>query len=107
MAELLGDRVLPESVVSARRRMRARFSDLREPLRSRRSELVPGPDIIGRLEDNVTELRTRVVRRDGLIERIRMQRGGDSSGSNGSGNSGDDSSGDSPSGRSGRGDQMV
>lgn len=107
MAQLLGDRVLPESVVSARRRMRARFSDLREPLRSRREELVPGPDVIGRLEGSVSDLRTRFVRRDGLIERIREQRGDMASGNGDSSGGGGDSSGDSPTSRSGRGDQMV
>lgn len=80
MAQLLGDRVLPESVVSARRRVRSRVSDLREPLRSRRESLVPGPDIIGMIEENVSQMRTRFVRRDNLLDRIRSRRGGDGQG---------------------------
>lgn len=91
MAQLLGDRFLPEQVVSARQRVRSQLSELREPVRSRRETLVPGPDLIGRLEDQVTSLRSRFVRRTSLMERIRSQRDGDSS----SGQEKDSSSGSS------------
>lgn len=80
MAQLLGDRFLPESVTSARQRLRSRVADLREPIRSRRVELMPGPDLVGRAEDQVMNLRTRFVRRESLLDRIRMQRGDDSNG---------------------------
>jgi len=69
--------------------------------------MVPGPDVIGRLEDNVTELRTRFVRRDGLIQRIREQRGDMMPGDSGSNGNGDESSGDGSNPAKDRGDRMV
>lgn len=74
---LIGDRVLPESVTSRRRQFRSRLQELREPIRSRREDLVPGPDIIGRLESSVVNLRDRFTSREGLLSRIRAQRGQD------------------------------
>lgn len=87
MAQLLGDRILPEQVVSARRRIRSRVSDLREPIRARREDLVPGPDVIGRIEENISQMRTQFVRRDSLLDRIRSRQNGNGQGSgSGSGN---------------------
>lgn len=83
MAQLVGDRFLPEQVASARQRVRSRLSELREPIRSRREQLVPGPDIIGRVEDQFSSLRSRFVSRTSLMERIRSQREGEDSDSSG------------------------
>lgn len=94
MAQLLGDRVLPEQVVSARQRIRSRVSDLREPIRSRREQMVPGPDIVGRVEDQVSSLRSSFVRRTSLLERIRSQRNGEGNGDS-SGNGTNNSSSNS------------
>lgn len=92
MAQLLGDRFLPESVTSMRQSFRSRVSDLREPIRSRREELVPGPDVVGRVEEQFSNLRTRFVRRNSLMERIRSQSEGDSGSGSGNGTSGNGSS---------------
>lgn len=73
---LIGDRVLPEGIASRRRQLRGRLQELREPIRSRRQELVPGPDVIGRVESTVVDLRDRFTARDGLLARIRQQREG-------------------------------
>lgn len=88
MAQLLGDRFLPESVVSMRRRVRSRVSDLREPLRSRREDLVPGPDIIGMVEENVSQARSRFVSRASLLERVRDRQSGEDQEGSGQGNQG-------------------
>lgn len=77
---MLGENLLPESVNRRRRQVRARVRDLRDPIRERRADLVPGPDVIGRAEESVLSLRDRVVNRDGLIERIRERRNGNSGG---------------------------
>lgn len=76
MARMLGERVLPEQVNNARRRVRARVSDIREPIRQRRQQLVPGPDLIGRTESMFRDLRDRFVSREGLLSRIRSQQEG-------------------------------
>lgn len=73
---LIGDRVLPESVTSRRRQLRSRLRELRDPIRTRREDLVPGPDIIGMVESNLMNLRDRFTSRDGLLSRIRAQRDG-------------------------------
>lgn len=77
MARMLGDNVLPESLQSRRRSIRNRLKNLREPIRRRRSEAVPGPDVIGSLESRVSGLRDKVVDRDSALENIRSQVGGD------------------------------
>lgn len=77
MARMLGDRLLPESVQSARRRARNRVQDVREPIRQRREQLVPGPDIIGMTESRVSDLRDRFVNRTTVLERIRARREGE------------------------------
>lgn len=86
MAEMLGNRFLPESVVSARRRMREQITQVREPVRRFREQNVPGPDIVGKAESQFTSLRNQFVRRDSVLEMIR-QRSGSSGGSGGSSSS--------------------
>lgn len=66
MPRLLGENVLPESVMNQRRRLRERVNDLREPIRSRRVEYIPGPDLIGEVEGFLTSARNRVLRREGF-----------------------------------------
>lgn len=104
MAELLGERALPDSVQNRRERLRSQLEDLRDPIRSRRESTVPGPDLIGQGEDAIASARRRVVSRDspigGILSRIRgggSDDGGSSGGSGGSngGNSNGGSSSDS------------
>lgn len=105
MAQLLGDRFLPESVSSTRQRVRSRLSDLREPIRSRRESLVPGPDIVGMAENQFSSLRRRFVTRETLLSRIRDQApgmGGDSQGQQGQ-----DTQASEPSEKRDRSGQMV
>lgn len=73
MARMLGENFLPESVQSARRRVRNRVQDVRQPIRQRREDLVPGPDVIGMTEQRLSGLRDRFVSRDGLLSRVREQ----------------------------------
>jgi len=73
MARMLGESVLPESVNSVRRNIRNRAMGLREPIRRRREQLVPGPDVIGQVESSVTDLRDQFVSREGLLDRVRSQ----------------------------------
>jgi hypothetical protein len=70
MVQLLGDRVLPDSVVQQRRKLRSSVNNLRDPIRQRREDLVPGPDIIGTVESNALDLRDRFVSRDMATQRI-------------------------------------
>lgn len=92
MAEMLGNNVLPESVVSARRRFRRKLADVREPVRNFRENTVPGPDIVGNVEDQVTSLRDQFVRRNSMLSMIQERApdiGGNSGGSSSSqGNNG-------------------
>lgn len=71
MATLLGERFVPESVQSRRRSMRRRLNDLREPVRSRREDLVPGPDLIGTAETRIDDLRRSFVTRDSAVASFR------------------------------------
>lgn len=73
MATMIGERVLPDSVNSARRRVRNRVMELRQPIRTTREDLIPGPDLIGRAESQVMNLRDRFMTRDGVLSRIRSQ----------------------------------
>lgn len=73
MARMLGDRFLPESVQGTRRRVRNRLQDLRQPIRRRREDLVPGPDLVGQAESRFRDFRDRFVSRDGLLARMRSQ----------------------------------
>ena len=101
MAELLGERALPDSVQNQRERLRSQLEDLRDPIRSRRVSTVPGPDLIGRGEEAITDARRRVITRDspigGILSRITgddSEDGGNSGGSGGS-NGGNSSGGSS------------
>lgn len=87
MARLLGDRLLPDSVVERRGQFRERVMDMRQPLRQFRERNVPGPDLIGTAEDRFTDLRDRVVSRNSVLSRIQARR--ESAGSGGDSNSGD------------------
>lgn len=92
MSPMLGENVLPESVNDLRRRARSQVRSLRQPIRQRRENLVPGPDLIGQTETTLMDLRDRVTTRDGLLSRIRNQQNMMNSESNNSDNgSGDDS----------------
>lgn len=89
MARLLGDRLLPDTVVERRGQFRARVRDLRQPLRQFRERNVPGPDLIGSAENNLTDLRNRVVSRNSVLSRIQARRGSSDDGDNsGNGDSG-------------------
>lgn len=46
--------------------------------------MVPGPDIIGSIEDQLTGLRSRAVRREGFVSMMRNARKSESNGSNSS-----------------------
>lgn len=78
MPRLLGENVLPDSVQQRRESVRERLQDVREPIRRRRAQTVPGPNIIGQIESQVTSLRNNVISRDGVMSRIRDVRGSDS-----------------------------
>lgn len=71
MSTLLGDRFVPESLQSRRRSVRRRLRDIREPVRSRREDMVPGPDLIGTAERQVSDLRNSFVNRDSVIVSLR------------------------------------
>lgn len=71
MANMVGEGILPESVNRRRRSLRQRVSSVREPLRSRRQSAVPGPDVIGRVEEQVRNVESRVSGREGIVDRIR------------------------------------
>lgn len=74
MPRMLGEGFLPESVQAQRNKLRNRLQDLREPIRSRRESLVPGPNAIGKVESTFMDLRDRVVSRTTVLERIRARR---------------------------------
>jgi len=95
MARLIGDRFVPESVQSRRRSVRSRLNEIREPIRSRREDLVPGPDLVGTAERQVSDLRDSFVSRDSIVASLReMVDGGDGDGE-GSGNGNGESSSNS------------
>lgn len=71
MSTLLGDRFVPESLQSRRRSMRRRLRDVREPVRSRREDMVPGPDLIGTAERQVSDLRNSFVNRGSVVGSLR------------------------------------
>lgn len=90
MPQLLGDDLLPDSVVSRRSQFRERVQGLRQPVREFRESTLPGPDLIGQAEQRLMSLRNRAVSRDRLLDRIQMRR--NDSGGGSSGNSGSESS---------------
>lgn len=91
MPQLLGDRLLPDTVVERRNQFRERVMELRRPIRDARERMLPGPDLVGNAEDRLTDLRNRVVSRQSVVGRIRQRRsdsgGNSSSNGNGSGSS--------------------
>lgn len=78
MARLLGDRIMPESIQSRRRSLRNRLDNLRDPVRSRREDMVPGPDLIGTAENRLSDLRDSIVSRDSATASFREMLGMDS-----------------------------
>jgi len=92
MSPMLGENILPESVNDARRRARSQVRSLRQPIRQRRENLVPGPDLVGQTESTLMDLRDRITTREGILSRIRNQQNVMNSESNDSDSgSGDDS----------------
>lgn len=83
MARLLGDKVMPEAVQSRRRTLRSKLRNARRPIKQTRQDLVPGPDILGRLENSVMNVRDRFITRDSVVGRIK-ERQGDATGGQGS-----------------------
>lgn len=75
--------VLPERVNQRRRQVRQRLQSLREPIRSRREQLVPGPDVVGSVEQRFADLRGQVTQRNNILERIRQRRQDEASGDEG------------------------
>lgn len=71
MPRFLGDRFLPESVVVRRRSVRRRVRNLRNPIRSFRESNIPGPDVVGSVENTVLGARNRIVTRDALVNSLR------------------------------------
>lgn len=84
MARMLGEKMLPEAVQSRRRMIRERLMDARDPIRRRRQNMVPGPDIIGTAERNIADLRNKVVEREGILSRVKGDRNSSSSSSSSS-----------------------
>lgn len=101
---------MPSSVQRQRRRIREKVVDLREPIRQRRENLVPGPNIIGTVEDKLTDVRDSFVTRDSVVSRIKDRMGDEeTSGDNGSGGSSTSSSeetDESPNSRGSSGDKL-
>lgn len=97
---LLGDNLLPEAVMSQRRSMRTRLRNLRDPVRQFRENTIPGPNVLGQLEDRVIQMRDRFVTREMALSRLQDLRGGGGGMMNRGGNSGSNSGGGSGSGSS-------
>jgi hypothetical protein len=89
MPDMLGDSLLPDSVQSRRRSVRRRLQNLRDPVRSTRERVVPGPDVVGRAETSFSDIRRKVVSADGLVDRIKERREGGSDEGEDSGSSGE------------------
>lgn len=87
MPRLIGEGLLPDSIQSQRLKMRERLMSLREPVRSTREDLVPGPDLIGKAENTFKDFRDRFVTRESILDRIKMRRQ-DGEGEGDQGNSG-------------------
>lgn len=111
MARMLGERFIPESVQSRRRSLRQRLGSLRDPIRTRREEFVPGPDLIGTAEEQLSDLRDSFVSRDSVVASIRDAVGGmtgdDGESEDGSGGSSGDNSSNGESGSRGRSGDEV
>lgn len=86
MARMLGDSIIPDSIQDRRRSVRRRLRELRQPIREKRQSLVPGPDVIGTVEQKLDNARTSVSTRDSLMDRISESRlSGSDDSSNGGG----------------------
>lgn len=91
MPHMLGENFLPESVMQRRRQVRDRLQSLRQPIKSTRESL-PGPNVIGQVENSAKSFRDKFVSRQNVLSRIKNMRS--QSGSSG-GNSGGSSGGSS------------
>lgn len=100
MARMLGEQVIPRSVNLKRRQLRSKLRELREPIRRRRSEMVPGPDVVGQLESRINQTTDKIVRRDGVVDRIKQARSGGSNGGSSGGSSSQQTDSDSNNGSS-------
>jgi hypothetical protein len=86
--DMLLQDVLPDAVSERRRELRQRLQSLREPIRSRREQFVPGPDVVGSVEERLMDLRSQVTQRENILERIRERRADSGMGGSGSGGNG-------------------
>lgn len=84
MPEMLGNNFLPSSITSARRRFREKVTELREPVKRFREQNIPGPDVIGKTEEQMTSLRDDFVRRESVLSSIKDRASGSNGGSNSS-----------------------
>lgn len=74
MARLLGERLLPSEVNSRRRELRRRVNELRRPIKRQRRDIIPGPDVIQKLESAATDARNTVTTRETIMSRISSMR---------------------------------
>lgn len=79
MADLLGNRLLPESLASKRRDLRNRLNEIRQPLRDFRTNMVPGPNVVEMTESQFMGLRNKVTERDSAMNTIARRRSGNNS----------------------------
>lgn len=93
MPHMLGENFLPESVMQRRRQVRDQLQSFRQPIKSAR-ENIPGPDVIGQVENSAKSLRDKFVSRQSVLSRIKNMRSqaGSSGGSSGGSSSGSGSS---------------
>lgn len=87
MPRMLGDKILPEGVQGKRRQLRSRIEDLRDPIRQKRRQFVPGPNIVGKAESKLSQLRDKFVTREGALSRIKELRSEDTGSSDNTGSS--------------------
>jgi len=91
MPSMLGDRLLPQSVQTRRRQVRSKLQDLRQPVKSRRESIVPGPNLVGKAENRFSSAKDRFLQRQTVLQRIKSMR--QSQGQNQSSSSSGSSSG--------------
>lgn len=104
---LLGDKILPDVIQERRESLRMRLQELRSPIREKRQQVVPGPDVIGEVEMKAIRSRDKLVNRDMSLSELTdsipvVGNGKDSEKSSGGKNSGskDGGSGSSDKGSS-------
>lgn len=73
MAPMIGEGFIPESIQSRRRSLRNRLRNMRQPIMEFRQQNIPGPDVVGTVENNLMDLRDRFVNREKILSRIRSQ----------------------------------